>query len=106
MIKVAVKKVDGDLKKISIKGHADYDAYGKDIVCAGVSSVVIGGINALDEMKSFHIVHQSGNVEIKVLDTMTTHDMIVLSTVIVQLETIADAYPDYVKVVKSNKRKD
>ena len=35
MIKVEVTKKD-----ISIAGHAMYDDYGKDIVCAAVSSVI------------------------------------------------------------------
>ena len=33
--------------KIVIKGHALYDEYGKDIVCASVSSVVICTVNAI-----------------------------------------------------------
>ena len=42
MIKIEVKK-----KNISIVGHANYDEYGKDIVCAAVSSVVITSIEAI-----------------------------------------------------------
>ena len=33
--------------KIVIKGHALYDEYGKDIVCASVSSVAICTVNAI-----------------------------------------------------------
>lgn len=33
-------------KKIIIKGHAMYDDYGKDIVCASVSSILITTVNA------------------------------------------------------------
>ncbi len=32
--------------KIIIEGHAMYDDYGKDIVCASVSSIVITTVNA------------------------------------------------------------
>ena len=42
MIKIEVNK-----KNISIVGHANYDEYGKDIVCAAVSSVVITSIEAI-----------------------------------------------------------
>ena len=41
MIKISIKN-----KKIIIKGHANYDEYGKDIVCASCSSIVITSINA------------------------------------------------------------
>jgi uncharacterized protein YsxB (DUF464 family) len=36
--------------KIVIKGHACYDEYGKDIVCASVSSIVITTVNAILEI--------------------------------------------------------
>ena len=38
-------KVEIENNKIEIKGHANYDDYGKDIVCASVSSIVITSIN-------------------------------------------------------------
>ena len=41
MIKVNINK-----NKIVITGHAEYADYGKDIVCASVSSIVITSINA------------------------------------------------------------
>ena len=42
MIKVKVTE-----KNISILGHANYDEYGKDIVCASVSSVVLCSVEAI-----------------------------------------------------------
>ena len=42
MIKVKVSE-----KNISILGHADYDDFGKDIVCASVSSVVLCSVEAI-----------------------------------------------------------
>ena len=42
MIKVDIKK-----NHINISGHALFDDYGKDIVCASVSSIVITSINGI-----------------------------------------------------------
>lgn len=42
MIRVKVGK-----SNISITGHAEYDDYGKDIVCAAVSSVVLCSVEAI-----------------------------------------------------------
>ena len=42
MIKVDIKK-----NHIKISGHALFDDYGKDIVCAAVSSIVITSINGI-----------------------------------------------------------
>ena len=47
MIKVIVKKEDNFYKEVEITGHANYDKYGKDIVCSSVSSIVITTINAI-----------------------------------------------------------
>ena len=44
MIKIKVGK-----KNISILGHANYDDYGKDIVCASVSSIVICSVEAISQ---------------------------------------------------------
>ena len=44
MIKVKVTK-----QNISILGHANYDEYGKDIVCAAVSSIVLCSVEAISK---------------------------------------------------------
>jgi hypothetical protein len=28
-----------------VKGHANFDEHGKDIVCAGVSAIIMGALN-------------------------------------------------------------
>ena len=51
MIKIKIQKDGNIIKNIIITGHANYAEYGKDIVCAAVSSSVlttINGIIALD----------------------------------------------------------
>lgn len=63
MIKVLIKD-----KNITISGHANYDLYGKDIVCAAVSATVIttvNGILSIDE-SSIEVI-EDGKVEIKIL---------------------------------------
>ena len=45
MIKVNVKKNNGIINELVIKGHAGYDVHGKDIVCAAVSSMAITTVN-------------------------------------------------------------
>ena len=44
MIKIKVEE-----KNISILGHANYDEYGKDIVCASVSSIVMCSVEAISQ---------------------------------------------------------
>ena len=47
MIKVRGVEKNKEVNKVMITGHALYDDYGKDIVCASVSSVVITTVNAI-----------------------------------------------------------
>ena len=54
MIKVNLKEKD----KIVITGHAGYDDYGKDIVCASVSSIVITTINAIIDIDDTAIEYE------------------------------------------------
>ena len=44
MIKIKVEE-----KNISILGHANYDEYGKDIVCASVSSIVMCSVEGISQ---------------------------------------------------------
>ena len=45
MIKIKLEKNNDNIKNIIIKGHALYDDYGKDIVCASVSSTIITSVS-------------------------------------------------------------
>lgn len=47
MITITITKEKEKIKKIILKGHAMYDDYGKDIVCAGVSSILTTTVNAI-----------------------------------------------------------
>ena len=69
MIVVNIKKKDNLINEIIIKGHAKYDEYGKDIVCASISSIVITTINALLRIDQDSIKYQEsdGLINIQVL---------------------------------------
>ena len=47
MIKVRIKKNNELIESISLKGHAGFDEYGKDIVCASFSTMIITTINGI-----------------------------------------------------------
>lgn len=47
MIKVILSYSNNLVDSINITGHAGFDIYGKDIVCASVSSIVITSVNAI-----------------------------------------------------------
>ncbi len=67
MIRIYIKESNNLIKYVSIKGHANYDIFGKDIVCSSVSSIVITTINAIlrIDKKACEYSNKSGFLEIK-----------------------------------------
>ena len=47
MIRVEISKKNNVIESIHCKGHAMYDDYGEDIVCASFSTMIITTINAI-----------------------------------------------------------
>ena len=65
MIKVRISKKNNIIESINCSGHAKYDEYGKDIVCASFSTMIITTINAILEIDSEAISYtDSNNLEI------------------------------------------
>lgn len=52
MIKINLKYNNDLIESISITGHAGFDDFGKDIVCASVSSIVITSVNAIVRLEN------------------------------------------------------
>ena len=99
MIKVVITLDESSQKitSIEVKGHANKDVYGKDLVCAAVSAVITGGMNALQD-KEYHFIFEEGHSLIKALDIPSDYDAVVLKTIQIQLQTISEADPKFVKI--------
>ncbi|MDO4940760.1 MAG: ribosomal-processing cysteine protease Prp [Erysipelotrichaceae bacterium] len=98
MIKVIYEVKNDQYISLSVKGHANSDEYGKDLICASVSSIMFGFMNALDMLDE--------DVKIKQLTnkiTISNHsssEMVqdYFELVMVQLKTIEESYRDFIKV--------
>lgn len=99
MIKVKFFKKDNSFTKFEINGHAESAQYGEDLVCAGVTAIVSGSLNAFDQAAS-------KDVAIKVLDNQITVEVIKNNEVIQimftmlfnQLKTIEIQYTENVEI--------
>ena len=94
-------KVEIENNKIEIKGHANYDDYGKDIVCATVSSIVITTINAIIEFDPESIYYEDLNNRIlikKLKDDDITNKLI--NNMIELLEELEKSYKDNIKIIR------
>ena len=99
MIKVVIKRDESTDKitSIEVKGHSGKDAYGKDLVCAAVSAIMTGGMNALLD-KDYNFKYEEGHAYIKALDIPSDYDAVVLKTIEVQLKTVEEVEKDFVQV--------
>lgn len=95
MIKV---KYNDDIIKIS--GHANFDNFGKDIVCASVSSIVYTTINAILNFNSKAIKYDDNKdiiINIIKKDEITRK---LIDNMLTLLEELHKQYPDNIKISK------
>jgi uncharacterized protein YsxB (DUF464 family) len=96
MIHVTVLTKNDTIHMLKVTGHATSAPYGKDLVCAGVSAVVTGGFNAL-AMQHCRIKNKDGLAEVQI-DQFDMHNQHVLAVILVQLQTMVEAFPEFVSI--------
>lgn len=93
MIKVEIKK-----DVITITGHAMYDDFGKDIVCAAVSSTVITTVNGILSIDKDAIkVNEKSGVKIYILKHTEVVDKLILNMINLLTELSKD-YKDNIDI--------
>lgn len=94
MIKVIKKN-----EVIEISGHANYDEFGKDIVCASVSSVIMTTVNSVMNIdnSSISYVDDGNKIIIKKLNDNDIVDKL-LNTMILILKDLEKQYKKNIKV--------
>ena len=99
MIKVKIEKQNAKYKKITILGHAMYDDYGKDIVCAAASSIVtttVNGILSLDKGSLSYLVSKKGmSIDIKSNDSTT---QLLINNMVSLLKELEKNYSENIEV--------
>lgn len=99
MIKVNIKE-----KEIIITGHANFAEYGKDIVCASVSSIVITSVNAAlkIEEKSLDFKEEQDKLTINILSN-NKNILIIIKNMIDLLEELSLTYKKNIKIIKEER---
>ena len=95
MIKVEVNK-----NIIKISGHAGFNTYGKDIVCASVSSIVYTTVNGILNISNNAIEYEDNKefiIEVLESDEITNK---LISNMICLLEELERQYPKNIKISK------
>ena len=99
MIRININYQDNYIKKITLKGHANYSDYGNDIVCAAVSATYLCTINGILSIKdnSLEVLSQDNNQTITVLIKDDTINKL-LENMIRCLKSLEEQYPNNIKI--------
>ena len=114
MIKCDICRQDGMVTGFRVTGHAGAGEYGQDIVCAGVSAIVLTALGSLQEMfgiDDFDGVNpdgEGGNVSFRLPEEYSQDksriDSIrvaaILDAMVIGLKQIEMQYGDYVTVAE------
>ena len=105
MIRATVyrRAADQSLKGLQILGHADYEEYGKDIVCAGVSALVVNLVNAIEKLTDDQLIVQTdedrGLIECKFCRRAGHDAELLMRACIMGLEAIQQEHSDYIQLL-------
>lgn len=98
MIKIKINYNNDFIKEFKVTGHANYDDYGKDIVCASVSSIVITSINLALSIDKNCITYTDKEGLIKV--SVLKEDEIINKIFINMIDMLKELEKDYSKNIK------
>ena len=94
--------LNDSINELIVKGHSNYAPKGSDIVCAGVSAIVVGGINAICSLVKENNINyevEDGYVRLTSLNNIEVQN--ILKVIIVQLKSVEDSYSKHIKIVES-----
>lgn len=111
MIRATIKRRDdGRIERFGVEGHALFDESGKDIVCAGVSAVTVGTVNAVEALTGLELKtrmkHGLLQVEVPAVSDTKTEEKVqlLLEAMTVMLQSIEQSYGAYIKLQDPNKK--
>lgn len=98
MIKIEVDYNDNKVSGFKVTGHANFADYGKDIVCASVSSIVITSVNLALELDDTSVSYEQKEGLITV--TINKDNDIINKIFINMINMLKELEKDYSKNIK------
>ena len=102
MITVVFYMKDGRYCGFHSSGHAGFEDKGKDIVCAGVSALVITCVNSIEKLMNDRADIEEaadGSVFCMVKQPVSTESELLLQSLRLGITGIAEQYRRYVRIV-------
>lgn len=106
MIRVNIERnrSSGTIEAYAVTGHAFYGKPGHDIVCAGVSAVAIGTVNAVEKLTGVPLPSEmsEGLLKVRIPEqtdaSKSDQIQLLLESMVVMLESIEEAYGKYIAI--------
>ena len=93
MIKIKYTK-----DSLELTGHAGYADYGKDIVCASVSTLIACSINNMKSIDKDSVDYKDDGSKITIKVFNNDYSNIIFDNLIQMLEELAKDYPKNIKI--------
>ena len=102
MIKAIFYSRDNRYYGFKISGHAEYGCCGRDVVCAGVSALVINTVNSIEEFTEDSVIteeSEDGMVRFKIIGNVSDKSRLLLKSLRLGLCSIYEEYGDkYIQI--------
>lgn len=105
MIRVKFRQSEGMLTGFSVSGHAGYDEYGKDIVCASVTSAVQLTANGITEIQKLpaQVKVNENTIQLQVPKEQAGQAGAFLNALLLHLRLLSQEYEGTIEIsVKEN----
>lgn len=108
MINVFIARKENKITSFKIEGHAESGPYGYDLVCAGVSAVAFGAINAVIELCNIELelkqANDGGFLHVRLPQSIEADQLrkasFLFEGMLVSLETIERDYQQFIKIIE------
>ncbi|MBP2256636.1 ribosomal-processing cysteine protease Prp [Virgibacillus alimentarius] len=106
MISITVFRKDHKITAFELSGHAESGPYGYDLVCAGVSAISFGTVNAIMQICEINLeINQEENggylyvaFPASIDDNTKEKSQLLLEGMIISLQTIEREYHQFIKI--------
>ena len=85
--------------RLSVAGHSDYGAKGKDIVCAGVSAITYTLVRSLDSLCADNVrISEGDGIAILEYENLSERAKLLIDSFFIGISGLVEAYPEHVRL--------
>ena len=101
MTKVKLFKTNDTYTKIVVDGHSGYGTEGEDIVCAGISALVINFVNSVEEFTDdkYNLKTDDGLIDFVFVNTPSSDSSLLFNSLILGLENLSNDYSEFLSIL-------